>query len=527
MTGIRTIVADQTLRSVPENGNALSLWLVVATSFAIHLALAAVVPLVQDEAYYALWATHPALGYYDHPPMTAWWIWLGERVLGPTPIGVRFVPVLGFAAVTALCWRIAVRLTGDLRSGFWAAVFFNAMIVPFALGFTATPDTPSIFFWALATLATIEAIEAREDRAAGLWWLLAGLAAGLGVVSKLTNLFFWLSLGLWLLLTGSGRCHLRRRWVWLSAGLGLVALLPYLIWNAQHDWLGLVRQFGRLQVAPQSQMWTWNFLFATVATVTPLIGWAAAEGVWRTRGASRLLVWLMVPLLLYMFLHSLHAQVQANWIAPLFPGLAVLAALGWCNRPRWLSIGAASFGIAVSLVARGLALRPGRPVFPGRNPANETKGWDVFSKELAARATREGAAWIATTDYGVTGELSFHLVGLPVWSVTEAFRYGFRGPFPHALCSLPGLLVTTSFDSGFAGRHFIWTGPAGQLARQSKGFPIRVYSITPVEGARDWPASMCQAAQNGTAGSSPRRSLSVEAKTMAAGIEQVSRGFSQ
>ena len=30
--------------------------------------------LVPDEAYYWLWSRVPSAGYYDHPPMIAWWI---------------------------------------------------------------------------------------------------------------------------------------------------------------------------------------------------------------------------------------------------------------------------------------------------------------------------------------------------------------------------------------------------------------------------------------------------------------------
>ena len=43
----------------------------------IRLAAAALVPLTEDEAYYRLWSQHLSLGYYDHPPMIAWWIRAG------------------------------------------------------------------------------------------------------------------------------------------------------------------------------------------------------------------------------------------------------------------------------------------------------------------------------------------------------------------------------------------------------------------------------------------------------------------
>ncbi len=473
-------------------------WLaVMAATLAVHLAIASLLPLVQDEAYYALWATAPALGYYDHPPMIAWWIWLGEHLAGATPLGVRMLSVLAFAAVTPICWRIAARLTGRPQAGLWAAIFFNAMVVPFALGVVATPDAPSTLFWALATLAAVEAVAAREGSAATVWWVVVGLAAGLGVLSKLTNLFFWLALGLWLVLAPEGRWQLRRRAVWLGAVAGLVVASPYLIWNAQHDGLGLVRQFGRIHLESGARTWTLEYLVTTFVTVTPLITWAAVLGLARARGPARLLAWLMGPALVYLLLHSLHAQVHANWLAPLFPGIAVLAALGARAWPRWLSAAAATFGVALTVVALGLALKPGAPVFPGNNPPNQTKGWAGLSDQVAALAQAQGAAWIATTDYGATGELAFFLPGHPVWAVTDPFRYGFRGPFPPAFCDLPAILMTDAADATRAASLFTSVGQSVRLDRLSTGVPVARYIATPVKGIRDRSTGNCPGTRAG------------------------------
>src|SRR5690606_14759303 len=62
---------------------------------AVHLAIAAWVPLFDDEAYYALWARDLALGYYDHPPMIAYMIRMGTSLFGETPLGIRMFPVVG------------------------------------------------------------------------------------------------------------------------------------------------------------------------------------------------------------------------------------------------------------------------------------------------------------------------------------------------------------------------------------------------------------------------------------------------
>ncbi|HLY80760.1 MAG TPA: glycosyltransferase family 39 protein, partial [Caulobacteraceae bacterium] len=73
----------------------------------VRLAAAALIPLTEDEAYYRLWSMRPAFGYFDHPPMIAWWVWLGRQIAGDTPLGVRLVPVLGTALTTWLTYDVA------------------------------------------------------------------------------------------------------------------------------------------------------------------------------------------------------------------------------------------------------------------------------------------------------------------------------------------------------------------------------------------------------------------------------------
>jgi len=90
----------------------------------VRLAAAAIIPLSEDEAYYRLWAEHLQLGYYDHPPMIAWWVRAGMAVAGDTPLGVRLLPVLsaGLALTLPNPDRVHARppfrgAVGDARTG--------------------------------------------------------------------------------------------------------------------------------------------------------------------------------------------------------------------------------------------------------------------------------------------------------------------------------------------------------------------------------------------------------------------------
>src|SRR5579864_879579 len=97
----------------------------IAAMLAARLALAAVAPLTEDEAYYRLWSLKPAFGYFDHPPMIAWWVWLGRQIAGDTPLGVRLVPVLGTALTTWLTYDLARQAELGERTALRAAVWLN------------------------------------------------------------------------------------------------------------------------------------------------------------------------------------------------------------------------------------------------------------------------------------------------------------------------------------------------------------------------------------------------------------------
>jgi|AGTN01.2.fsa_nt_gi hypothetical protein len=45
-------------------------------TFLIKALLALAIPITSDEAYFTLWAMYPDFGYYDHPPMAGWMLYV-------------------------------------------------------------------------------------------------------------------------------------------------------------------------------------------------------------------------------------------------------------------------------------------------------------------------------------------------------------------------------------------------------------------------------------------------------------------
>jgi 4-amino-4-deoxy-L-arabinose transferase-like glycosyltransferase len=465
--------------------------LIVSLAFlAVHLAIAGLIPLFDDEAYYALWARDLAPGYYDHPPMVAYMIRMGTTLVGETPLGIRLFPTIAFVASGYLVGDTARRMSrGAAGLPVLATTLYNLSLPVFALGSFATPDAPSTLFWVAALWAAIRATNTPPDtRTATPWWICTGLLVGFGGLSKFTNAFLAFGLMGYLIATPRGRAYLPTRLPWMAVAAATLPLLPYLSWNLQNDWLGLERQGARLAASGFSPRYVGEYAALLLLAPTPLVTWFALRAFKSPPKESALLVWSSVPLLLYFAWHATHAPVQANWIVPLQALFAIPAAFALAraqSRQLWTS---ATLALA-SLMSVGLvatALNPATPIGTTDNPPNQARGWSATGDAIGGVLDATGARWIATTDYARTGSLALRFPQVPVWSVAQLQRYGFRGAFPADLCTAPGLLVERAPQSGTtseaAPNLFETVGATRAVVRTQGGITLMRYHLTPVSG---------------------------------------------
>ena len=456
------------------------LWLLILALVLVHAVLASALPLVEDEAYYQMWASVPSAGYYDHPPMVAWLIAAGEALFGPGNLGVRAASIGISVLVLLMTFRMGTVLGQDRNSGFRASLYLAAMVPMAAFGFAATPDPASVLFWTAASWALVEA----NSRRAPNWWLAVGLFAGLGVLSKFTNFFFGLALLIWLFATRQGRSWLRHWQVWAGALCGILVLVPFLLWNMHNGWVGFQRQFGRLGEAEGfSFLRVLTFWASFAVLVTPLTFALVARGIFRPRTPRaddpQVLIWLSAPLVLYLSYHAIKTTAGGQWLVPIFPSLAVLAASR--TPPQgWLQKWAAPGGFLLSGALMLVGFWPGHVIIPGHNAFTQGRGWRELRHEIARRMQADDAVWIATDAYGLTAQL-WHYMGkdVPVRSMTGRARYLFRPPFPKALCSKKGLFLSrTAFAGGVP--YFRISRPEPGLIRHEGKTPLMRYYVAEV-----------------------------------------------
>ena len=429
----------------------------VVVILVLRLVFAATIPLTEDEAYYRLWSMRLQWGYFDHPPMIAWWIALGRGLVGDTALGVRLLPVLANVAIVFLLIDTLKGLMAGDRPALRAGLWLNATLLIGTGAMLAVPDAPAALFWALCLWALSRAVSSGTDPApvnvALRWWALAGLAAGLAVMSKYSALFLAPGILLWLCSTARNRARLLTPGPWLAAVVALGVIAPHILWNADHGWVSVIKQFGRVEPKSFDPKYLGELIAGQFVLLNPIIAILAGIAIFRHRltilsSPAALLVLSALPFLGYLALHSLHDRVQAHWPVPVYPalvGLAAIAAEALRKTSLWRRavpvLGFALCGLSLILAAvpaldavTGKAMRP-------------LRGWPEFAGAVQTQltSTTSGAppaAWVGTASYGLAAQLEAEPgLTVPIVQLNDRARYDYLPPVAVPDFARPGLVV--------------------------------------------------------------------------------------
>ncbi len=459
----------------------------------VRLAFAAVIPLTEDETYYRLWSQHLQLGYYDHPPMIAWWIRAGIMALGDTSLGARLVSVLAAGATSLAIYDLTITIGAGRVTARRAALWFQAMPMVALGGILATPDLPTTLFWSLALCCLARAAKTPS----ALWWLGAGAAIGLALLSKYSALFLGLGVALWLVLLPANRKSLASPWPWLAALLALAIFSGNLVWNADHHWVTFAKQFGRMAAERFTPRYLPELLIGQFLLISPLIAPFAAKGFAASiRGRALpatfaiLFAATIAPFALYLLFHALHDRVQAHWPTPLYPSLAILAAVGAASArggfSLWLTRAALPTGLAIGALGLLHLALPATDVLGARDPAEMVRGWPAFSANIETMRRTEHAAWIGTEAYGTTAELDNQPFRVPVVQLTERMRYSSSDSSWRADLTQPGLVVDLSrrINANALANCFTSVSQIGSITRGPAPGTQTSYVVFKVSGPR-------------------------------------------
>jgi 4-amino-4-deoxy-L-arabinose transferase-like glycosyltransferase len=474
--------------------------LTVLALVALRLVAAAWTPITFDEAYYWIWSKHLAGGFYDHPPMMALVIRAGTVIAGDNEFGVRLVSILLALPMSYAVFRSAEILFGGRPVAATATILLNITLMAAVGTMIVTPDAPSLVAASFILFFLAKVLETGR----GAYWLAVGAAVGFALLSKYTALFFGAAILIWLIVVPKQRRWLLSPWPYLGALVAFAIFLPVIIWNAQHEWVSFLKQIkGRVRVEEFHLAFISELIPTQIAFATPLVFILGAMGLFalarRKAGAmpARVLINVMFWTITgYFIWHSLHARVEANWFAPVYPAFAIAAAVAahlvqW--EPRWQRVAnfclrwAAPVGM---LMFVALIVQANTGWLSGyRRDATVRSvgvGWVELASQIDEVRKRTGATCVLAPDYGTTSWLIFYLPrGTCVAQQTQRIRWINMGE--PAADELAGpLLYVDEFkpSAPFFNDHFTRIDTVAELTRKRGPLVIETYTISLLSGPR-------------------------------------------
>jgi hypothetical protein len=234
-------------------------------------------------------------------------------------------------------------------------------------------------------------------------WILLGLAAGLGFLSKYTFALFPLSFAFFLVFSREQRFWFGRWQPYAAACIALLVFIPNIVWNQQHNWQTFFFQGSHgLDTHVSLHLDTFGDFIGGqlgVLSVFPfvLLAWAVVFFLKNKPLQNRifyLISFCLVPFGFFL-IASLQKKVEANWAACAYVSGLVLVSLFWENLDPGKNKGIRRFAVAsaaISVIAAAVILshiqKPFLPLPPQNDPTTQVRGWKELAKDIDIIRTR-------------------------------------------------------------------------------------------------------------------------------------------
>jgi len=400
----------------------------IATCLAGHVYLGFALGLSVDEAHYALYALHPALSYFDHPPLVGW-VQMPFAWMGGADWMMRVVPLALWGITAWALWRFSK----------WALVLFLLSPIHELLGLALVPDTlllpltlwVMVLTWKLST-----------NIACRPYWIWLGVALGLAGLSKYTGIFLALGVAI-VLLPRYGAALFKQAGFWCAMAIAAALVSPVFIWNAQHDWVSFAYQISHADGNANSWQAKRVLAYSLVQVVTygalPILGLIVFLLKLRPLHVRLMQLCLAfgLPALLVTIYQSGKDAALPHWTAEAWVALLPLAALGlqhfWnsgagtgsnaaLQAKRALTCGLGALQ-ALSVLGLGLAMTTGgqwqgKPLLTNvSNPFADLHDWQDASLKALALQNEHQASALAVSNWTLASRLAWYGRPSKVWAL--------------------------------------------------------------------------------------------------------------
>jgi len=383
-----------------------SLFILVATSLLIKLAMAAYLPITGDEAYFVVWAKHPDYGYYDHPAMVGWWL-TALLHFGDHPLWLRMPTIIVTTFIGWIIYKLVLPY-GKTNAVIGAGLYWLApvhLIAPLI-----TTDTPLIFFAFLSGVSFYKA--QRHDSPA--WYMVAGVFLGLAFYSKFFAGLLGIAYLLYVIL-------FVRRGIrpYLGILIVLIGTLPFIAlnlgWNYNNCWDNYLFNLQNRTSDASFSLWTFvTYILLLVYLITPPVIFYVMRRpgeLWqqlRGGGLGVFLALFLIPITLFLVL-SFEKSIGLHWLFGFYPflfiGIVLLMHFGQLRVSFYFMWGFALLHV-LAVVVLGFML-PG--YFKDNENVYKSLVYVMYTDKLLGLVNSQRQNFqLATPSYSQSALLSYH-----------------------------------------------------------------------------------------------------------------------
>ncbi len=302
-------------------------------------------------------ADHLDLLRMQFPPLIALLGRLAKALPLDTLAAIHLLAAIAGTAVLGVGVAITRRLGGGREAQVLAALALA--VGPFSLrtGALFQPVVFEVLWWSLAALAFVALLDGGDRR----WWIVFGIAAGLGGLTKFSAAIFGAAMALGVIASPLRR-DLRTRWPWIAVLVGGLIASPSVLGQIHWDWPFLAQQ-QMLRESQLDRVTPGSFLsgqLLLVGAAAPLL-LAGAIGLFASASLRRFRAVGIAAAAAIAFLLMLHGKEY--YFGPMHPPLLAAGSVvagSWLARRRWAWWGA----LAWAAVGGALLLPMGIPLLP-------------------------------------------------------------------------------------------------------------------------------------------------------------------
>src|SRR6201996_602680 len=277
-----------------------------------------------DEAYYWMYSRFLDWGYFDHPPMVAIYIRIGDSLVH-SEFGVRLMTVLSSTLSLYILWLILKKYAVEEM---WFILVVSGIFIFHIYGFTTTPDAPLFLFTVLFYYIYQKYVDDDHIK----WALLLAVIIACLLYSKYHGI---LLVGFTVL---SNIKLLMRKSFWAIVVLAVVLFIPHILWQIHHGYPSVNYHLFEQSSDHYDFSQTCTYFPGQLLMAGPLIGWFLFYNAFTTRIKDAFIRGLMVNgigTFAFFLISSFKGEVQPQWTLIAFAPLAMLCLIRFKQAGNW------------------------------------------------------------------------------------------------------------------------------------------------------------------------------------------------